>query len=109
MGEWGELFVKLSRDAEASRALRCAKPAPPERAPERAAPIISPVRWVAGAEASGEIPYEQPCLERRGLVERRGRLFLHFCVECGRWGAYGHGSIGASPGRWYCREHRPDE
>jgi hypothetical protein len=42
-------------------------------------------------------------------VERRGGAFLHFCFECGRWGAYGYGCTGDNSGRWYCREHRPDE
>jgi hypothetical protein len=34
---------------------------------------------------------------------------LHFCVECGRWGTFGYGCTGDNPGRWYCREHRPEE
>ena len=28
---------------------------------------------------------------RRGRVERREGLFLHFCIDCGAWGAYGYG------------------
>jgi hypothetical protein len=74
------------------------------------APIIAPVRWAAAA--AGERPgpaFEVPCPERRGLVEKRGGAFLHFCRECGRWGAYGYGCSSDSPGRWYCREHRPNE
>jgi hypothetical protein len=50
--------------------------------------VISPVRW-ASAMAAGGSSFEEPCPERRGLVERRGAVFVHFCVECGRWGAYG--------------------
>jgi hypothetical protein len=69
--------------------------------------IIAPARWVEAARAAGETPFERPCLERRGLVQRRGGAFLHFCVECGRWGAYGYGCTEDNPGRWYCREHRP--
>jgi hypothetical protein len=68
-------------------------------------PIISPARW-AGAASDGP-PFEEPGLERRGLVERQGSVFLHFCVECGRWGAYGYGTTLSRPGRWYCRLHRP--
>jgi hypothetical protein len=71
--------------------------------------VIAPEPRVAGLEDPLQPPFEQPYPERRGLVERRGRLFLHFCVECGRWGSYGYGETGAKPGRWYCRMHRPDE
>jgi hypothetical protein len=69
--------------------------------------VISPARW-AGI-AADELPFDEPCSERRGLIERRGALFLHFCVECGRWGAYGYDLAHDRPGRWYCRQHRPDE
>jgi hypothetical protein len=80
-----------------------------EVAPATSAAVIAPSSWVAGAADPLEPPFEQPYPERRGLVERRGRLFLHFCVHCGRWGAYGYGATSAKPGRWYCRMHRPDE
>ena len=53
--------------------------------------------------------FEEPCADRRGSVERQGGIFLHFCIECGRWGAYGYGATGNNPGRWYCWRHRPDE
>jgi hypothetical protein len=76
-------------------------------APAPAAPVIAPVRWIDGFAGVGEIPFEMPCPKRRGLVERRGGAFLHFCVECGRWGAYGYGATGDRPGQWYCRLHRP--
>jgi hypothetical protein len=73
-------------------------------------PIISPVRWAAPPTmATGGPSFEEPCPERRGLVERRGAVFLHFCIECGRWGAYGYGASLGQDGRWYCRLHRPDE
>ena len=39
--------------------------------------------------------------------ERRGPALLHFCVECGAWGAFGYSVTGGSLGRWYCRDHRP--
>jgi hypothetical protein len=61
----------------------------------------------AWAGASDGPSFEEPCPERRGLVERRGAVLLHFCVECGRWGAYGYGATLSHPGRWYCRLHRP--
>jgi hypothetical protein len=61
--------------------------------------------------ASVEPPFEEPCLTRRGRVERRpDGIFLHFCVECGRWGAFGFGVnlLEGQLGRWYCAAHRPE-
>ena len=72
--------------------------------------VVAPARWFAGAlDNCPEPSFEMPCPERRGLIERRGGAFLHFCVECGRWGTYGYGATGEKPGRWYCHFHRPDE
>jgi hypothetical protein len=79
--------------------------------------IFSEPAVIAPAELSGlagqpqpkdEPLFDRPWPERRGLVERRGGTLLHFCVECGAWGAYGYGCTGDDPGRWYCCEHRPD-
>ena len=108
MSEWGELFATLSRGSDTLDTLRHNAPAPPEDA-ARPSPIIAPVRWAERAAVAGEPGFELPCPERRGLVERRGGAFLHFCVACGRWGAYGYDCAGDKSGRWYCREHRPDE
>ena len=50
------------------------------------------------------------CAARRGLVQELDRTFLHFCVHCGRFAAFGYGvhlSAGRL-GRWYCGEHRPE-
>jgi hypothetical protein len=80
------------------------QPACPTGLAETECQIISPARWAA-SDGPG---FEEPCSERRGLVERRGGIFLHFCVECGRWGAYGYGATRSHPGRWYCRLHRPE-
>ena len=57
----------------------------------------------------GEPGLEQPCLARRGRIVVQDGLFLHFCIECGRFGAFGYGvHLGAGKlGRWYCAEHRP--
>jgi hypothetical protein len=74
-----------------------------------AAAVIAPAHWAQTAAAPSEPAFEQPCPQRRGLIERRGTVFVHFCVECGRWGAYGYGAALNHPGRWYCRLHRPDE
>jgi hypothetical protein len=62
---------------------------------------------VASQLSEDEPPYDQPCFARRGRVERQGSAFLHFCVTCGSWGAYGYGVTGDRPGRWYCLPHRP--
>jgi hypothetical protein len=54
--------------------------------------------------------FETPCDARRGQVdERPDGLFLHFCEECGAWGAFGYGvSLRTGKlGRWYCATHRP--
>jgi hypothetical protein len=52
---------------------------------------------------------EQPCAARRGRIAQSGAAFLHFCIECGRFGPYGYGVRlrAGQLGRWYCREHRP--
>ena len=55
-------------------------------------------------------PFEQPCLTRRGRIEEQPDAFLHFCCECGRWGANGYG-VDLRKGRlgqWYCAAHRPE-
>ena len=76
--------------------------------PEPAVIAPAELSGLAGQlQPKGEPLFDRPCPERRGLVERRGGTFLHFCVKCGAWGAYGYGCTGDNPGRWYCREHRP--
>jgi len=58
----------------------------------------------------GEPGLERPCVTRRGRVEeRQDGLFLHFCAECGAWGAFGYGvnQGGGRLGRWFCATHRP--
>jgi hypothetical protein len=67
--------------------------------------LLAPGIWFNRFGPPGEPPFDQPCPSRRGLMERRGAVFLHFCVTCGAWGAFGYGAFGHRPGRWYCREH----
>ncbi len=58
----------------------------------------------------GEPGLETPCASRRGRVQKlEGAILLHFCVECGAWGAFGYGvNLRAGRlGRWYCGAHRP--
>jgi hypothetical protein len=58
----------------------------------------------------GEPGLKQPCVARRGRVEDLpdGPL-LHFCTECGAWGAFGYDTNlrAGRAGRWYCAAHRP--
>jgi hypothetical protein len=44
-------------------------------------------------------------------MEKHRDVFLHFCVDCGRFGSYGYGIHLRSGqlGRWYCREHPPQD
>jgi hypothetical protein len=59
--------------------------------------------------AEGEPGLEQQWAARRGRIQELEGAFLHFCVECGAFGAFGYGvSLRAGRlGRWYCAEHRP--
>jgi hypothetical protein len=59
----------------------------------------------------GEPGLEQPCVARRGRVQRLDCALLHFCIECGRFAAFGYGVHlrAGRPGRWYCGEHRPHQ
>ena len=61
--------------------------------------------------AEGEPGHEHPCAARRGRLQELNGVFLHFCVECGRFGPYGYGVRlrAGQLGRWYCREHRPQK
>jgi hypothetical protein len=60
--------------------------------------------------AEGEPGLDMPCAARRGRTQEMEGAFLHFCVECGAFGAFGYGvSLRAGRlGRWYCAEHRPE-
>jgi hypothetical protein len=60
-------------------------------------------------DAEGEPSLEQPCAARRGRVQKLNSAFLHFCVRCGRFAAFGYGVRlrTGQLGRWYCGEHRP--
>ena len=52
---------------------------------------------------------ELPCAARRVRVQELEGVFLHFCAECGVYGAFGYGvNLRAGQlGRWYCAAHRP--
>ena len=76
--------------------------------------VIAPAEFSGAAKLAqpqDEPPFDQPCPSRRGLIDRRASLFLHFCVVCGRWGAFGYGPPDLpvkTAEKWYCDEHRPD-
>jgi hypothetical protein len=68
------------------------------------------------SETQGLLPeggpsVERACSTRRGRVEQCGGVFLHFCVECGRFGPFGYNVTlrAGQLGRWYCQDHRPQE
>ena len=52
---------------------------------------------------------ELPYAARRGRVQELEGVFLHFCAECGAYGAFGYGVRlrAGQLGRWYCAAHRP--
>jgi hypothetical protein len=73
---------------------------------------LAPSPWFERAlpSAAGAPGLEQPRAARRGRVEELpDGLFLHFCAECGAWGAFGYGVNfrAGRLGRWYCAAHRP--
>jgi hypothetical protein len=76
------------------------------------AELLSPAPWCKRVVPSveGEPGFESACATRRGRIEKLpDGLLLHFCAECGAWGAFGYGvslRVG-KPGRWYCAKHRP--
>jgi hypothetical protein len=75
------------------------------------AEVLAPSSWFARfAQPTEDEPnFDVPCSARRGRIEERDGLFLHFCFDCGAWGAYGYGINLRSGrlGRWYCAVHRP--
>jgi hypothetical protein len=75
------------------------------------AELIAPSPWFESVArpAEGEPGFELTRAARRGRVADQNGVFVHFCVECGRWGAYGYGvNLRAGRlGRWYCAAHRP--
>jgi hypothetical protein len=93
--------AKAAKPANPSGAVREREGTPPEPT------LLAPGIWFNRFGPPGEPAFNQPCPSRRGLVERRGAMFLHFCASCGAWGAFGYGAVGDRPGRWYCREHLP--
>jgi hypothetical protein len=79
-------------------------PGSDETSIELLAPLFNPAPLT-----EGEPGFYEPCAARSGRVEVRDGLFLHFCAECGAWGAFGYGvNLRADQlGRWYCGAHRP--
>jgi hypothetical protein len=69
-----------------------------------------PIQAVS-SPAKDEPSLEQPWAAWCGRVAEHGGALLHFCIECGRFGPYGYGVRlrAGQLGRWYCREHRPQE
>jgi hypothetical protein len=99
-----ELVVKLLAEHKAEVLAALADTA-------HAAQLLAPSRRFERVvpPAEGEPGLEQPCAARRGRVQELEAAFLHFCVECGRFAAFGYGVHlkAGQLGRWYCGEHRP--
>ncbi len=76
------------------RGLSCITVEPPAEAPQ---PQTQP-------SASNGIPED-----RRGFVGYVDGRFVHYCPECGEWGAHGIGVFlrRGQLGVWYCAEHNP--
>jgi hypothetical protein len=75
------------------------------------AQLLAPSPWFERKipAADSEPGLEQPRVARRGRVQELDRALLHFCVECGAYGAFGYG-VNLRAGRlgaWYCATHRP--
>jgi hypothetical protein len=71
-----------------------------------------------GPELQPQPEPEQRFLDVSGMTAelRRGRVgydkegrFLHYCVVCGEWGAFGYGVFlrRGQPGKWFCGNHKP--
>jgi hypothetical protein len=75
------------------------------------AELVAPSSWFQriASSAADEPSLGEPCAARRGRVDAKDGVLLHFCVTCGAWGAYGYGvnlRVGQL-GRWFCAAHRP--
>jgi hypothetical protein len=81
------------------------------RATARQSTLPPPTPSLSNAPQLPEPGLEEPCAARRGRVQEINGALLHFCVECGRFGAFGYGvNLRAGrQGRGYCREHWPKE
>jgi len=86
-------------------------PGPSNSADSVQTALIAPTRWFEriALPVDGEPSFDRPCDARRGRMDEHDGLFLHFCAECGAWGAYGYGVTlrAGRLGRWYCAAHRP--
>jgi hypothetical protein len=73
--------------------------------------VVAPSDWFkrVAPPGEGEPAFDKSCSARRGLIEERRSVLLHFCAECGAWGAFGYGVnlCAGRLGRWYCAKHRP--
>jgi hypothetical protein len=92
------------------RRVREAKPELLALLQQRASTLAAEPRFARVVAANSGPGLEQPCAARRGLVQELDRTFLHFCVRCGRFAAFGYGPHLSSGrlGCWYCGEHRPE-
>jgi hypothetical protein len=76
------------------------------------AELLAPAPWFNRVipQAESEPGLSIPYTSRRGRVQKlEEAIVLHFCAECGAWGAFGYGVNwrAGRQGRWYCAAHRP--
>jgi hypothetical protein len=73
--------------------------------------VLPPSPWFERTvpAADGEPRLDESCISRRGRVHELDRAVLHFCIECGAYGAFGYGVNPRSErfGNWFCAAHRP--
>lgn len=78
--------------------------------PPHAAPPPSSRTQAAPAPPPQRSPDNEPAPARAGLVRcEPGEPFVHYCMTCGAWGAFGIGVdiLSGRTGRWFCRDHKP--
>jgi hypothetical protein len=112
----GNLLIRGPRHAEPVVRLLAEHKAEVLAALAYAAPgaaLLAPSAWFEREilASDGEPGLEQPCVARRGRAQELDRVFLHFCADCGAYGAFGYGvNLRAGQlGRWYCGAHRPHQ
>ena len=105
----GLLDAKASASAARKPVVPPHSARPPASALPQAAPKPSPPP-VNTAPAPQQSREDEPDPARVGVVRfAEGEPFVHYCVVCGAWGAFGCDMdiLTGRTGRWYCRDHRP--
>lgn len=105
-------------DAKASAARKPVAPVRAAPVPARALVAPEPLPFLVDEPPAPPPPPaepprardDEPDPSRVGLVQfEPGKPFLHYCMVCGAWGAWGFDVflLKGRTGRWYCSAHRP--